>query len=150
MACVALPTCGLALAESERALPGLITRLEAELAEVGLAQAPITLRMTGCPNGCARPYLAEIGLVGTGPDAWNLYLGGAADGTRLNKLHRRSLSPDGIVETLAPLFRAYAAGRGTGKSFGDFVIRAGIVRATTAGNRFHADLAPELAEPGAG
>lgn len=144
MACVALPTCGLALAESERALPGLITRLEAELEGAGLAEAPITLRMTGCPNGCARPYLAEIGLVGTGPDAWNLYLGGAADGTRLNKLHRRSLSADGIVGTLAPLFRGYAAARLAGESFGDFAIRTGIVQATVAGNRFHADLAPEL------
>jgi sulfite reductase (NADPH) hemoprotein beta-component len=150
MACVALPSCGLALAESERALPALITRLEAELAETGLTDAPITLRMTGCPNGCARPYLAEIGLVGTGPDAYNLYLGGAADGTRLNKLYRRSLSPDGIVTALAPLFRAYAAERHAGESFADFTIRAGIVRATTAGNRFHADLAPAPAEPGAG
>jgi sulfite reductase (NADPH) hemoprotein beta-component len=143
MACVALPSCGLALAESERALPALITRLDAELAAAGLADAPITLRMTGCPNGCARPYLAEIGLVGTGPDAYNLYLGAAANGTRLNKLYRRSLSPDGIVAALAPLFRAYAAGRRRGEAFGDFVIRAGIVRETAAGNRFHADLAPE-------
>ncbi len=145
MACVALPTCGLALAESERALPGLVTLLEAEMAAAGLAEAPITLRMTGCPNGCARPYLAEIGLVGTGPDAYNLYLGAAADGTRLNKLYRRSLPASAVVEALRPLLRAYAEERHGAESFGDYVIRAGVVRATTSGNRFHSDLAPELA-----
>jgi sulfite reductase (NADPH) hemoprotein beta-component len=86
LACVALPTCGLALAESERYLPGLITRLEAELDVAGLAQDDITIRMTGCPNGCARPYLAEIALVGRTPGIYNLYIGSAFDGSRLNKL----------------------------------------------------------------
>jgi sulfite reductase (NADPH) hemoprotein beta-component len=145
MACVALPTCGLALAESERYLPTLIDALEDELASCGLRDDAITIRMTGCPNGCARPYLAEIGLVGTGPGTYNLYLGGAFDGTRLNKLYRRNLKHDGIVQALAPLFAAYAAEREDGERFADFVIRTDVIAATTAGNRFHSDLAPELA-----
>ncbi|HLY90157.1 MAG TPA: sulfite reductase, partial [Acetobacteraceae bacterium] len=144
LACVALPTCGLALAESERYLPDLITRLENELEQSGLAQDDITIRMTGCPNGCARPYLAEIGLVGRTPGIYNLYLGGAFNGTRMNKLYRRDVNGDAIVAALAPLFRGYATQREPAESFGDFVIRAGHVRPTTAGNRFHADLAPEL------
>ena len=146
LACVALPTCGLALAESERYLPGLITQLEEELEGVGLAQDDITIRMTGCPNGCARPYLAEIGLVGRTPGIYNLYLGGAFNGSRMNKLYRRDVGGDAIVAALSPLFREYAARRTDGERFGDYVIRAGHIRATTAGNRFHADLAPELAD----
>ena len=145
LACVALPTCGLALAESERYLPDLVTRLETELERCGLAQDDITIRMTGCPNGCARPYLAEIGLVGRGPGLYNLYLGGAFDGTRMNKLYRKESDGDAIVAALAPLFEAYAQGREPGEHFSDFVIRTGVVKPTTAGNRFHADLAPELA-----
>jgi len=143
MACVALPTCGLALAESERYLPDLVTALEAELARHGLAGDEISIRMTGCPNGCARPYLAEIGLVGRGPGTYNLYLGGAFDGTRLNKLYRKDVRHAEIIAALSPLFAAYAAGRERGEHFADFVIRAGIIRPTTAGNRFHADLAAE-------
>jgi sulfite reductase (NADPH) hemoprotein beta-component len=144
LACVALPTCGLALAESERYLPSLVKRLEDELEPLGLAQDEITIRMTGCPNGCARPYLSEIALVGRAPGLYNLYLGGAFDGTRLNKLYRRDVGDDAIVAALAPLFRAYAERRSDGERFGDYVIRAGHIRPTTAGNRFHADLAPDL------
>ena len=144
LACVALPTCGLALAESERYLPDLITRLEHEREQSGLTQDDITIRMTGCPNGCARPYLAEIGLVGRTPGIYNLYLGGAFNGTRMNKLYRRDVNGDAIVAALAPLFREYATQREPAETFGDFVIRAGHIRPTTAGNRFHADLAPEL------
>ncbi|MGA9866664.1 MAG: NADPH-dependent assimilatory sulfite reductase hemoprotein subunit [Acetobacteraceae bacterium] len=144
MACVALPTCGLALAESERYLPDLITALDAEIEQAGLSGDEITLRMTGCPNGCARPYLAEIGLVGTGPGAYNLYLGGAFDGTRLSKLYRKRIGHDEIVATLRPLFASYARERAPGERFSDYAIRVGIVAATTAGNRFHADLAPGL------
>jgi sulfite reductase (NADPH) hemoprotein beta-component len=144
LACVALPTCGLALAESERCLPDLITRLEDELERVGLAQDEISIRMTGCPNGCARPYLAEIGLVGRSPGTYNLYIGGAFDGTRLNKLYRRDVDGGAIVAALAPLFRDYAERRAPGERFGEFAIRAGHVRPTTSGNRFHADLSPEL------
>ncbi|MGH7104001.1 MAG: sulfite reductase, partial [Acetobacteraceae bacterium] len=145
MACVALPTCGLALAESERYLPSLLDVLEEIVSEAGLADEDITIRMTGCPNGCARPYLAEIGLVGTKPGIYNLYLGGAFDGTRLSKLYRRELPHDGILEALRPLLFAYAANRSSGEHFSDFVIRTGIIRPTTAGNRFHEDLSPELA-----
>jgi sulfite reductase (NADPH) hemoprotein beta-component len=145
MACVALPTCGLALAESERYLPSLISALEPELDRFGLSQDEIIIRMTGCPNGCARPYLAEIGVVGTGPGRYNLYLGGAFDGSRLSKLYRKDLDHDGIVGALSPLFGAYAAGRRPGERFSDFVIRAGIIRPTTSGSHFHDDLAPELA-----
>jgi sulfite reductase (NADPH) hemoprotein beta-component len=141
MACVALPTCGLALAESERTLPGLLTRLEVELARHGLSDEEITIRMTGCPNGCARPYLAEIGLVGRGPGTYHLYLGGAFDGTRMNKLYRRDLKEDGIVAALSPLFASYAAERREGETFADFTIRTGVVAPTTAGNRFHEDVA---------
>jgi sulfite reductase (NADPH) hemoprotein beta-component len=144
LACVALPTCGLALAESERYLPSLLTRLEDELERLGLAQDDITIRMTGCPNGCARPYLSEIALVGRAPGLYNLYLGGAFDGTRLNKLYRKDVDDDAIVEALAPLLREYAERRSDGERFGDYVIRAGHVRPTTAGNTFHADLAPDL------
>jgi len=145
MACVALPTCGLALAESERFLPTLISSLEETAAANGLAADEITIRMTGCPNGCARPYLAEIGLVGVRPGIYNLYLGGAFDGTRLGKLYRRELAHDGILSALAPLFSTYASSRMQNEHFGDFVIRTGVVRATTAGNRFHHDLSPDLA-----
>jgi sulfite reductase (NADPH) hemoprotein beta-component len=145
MACVALPTCGLALAESERYLPNLVTALEAELARHGLAKDEITIRMTGCPNGCARPYLAEIGLVGRTPGVYNLYLGGAFDGTRLNKLYRKDLRHAEIIAALAPLFDAYAVGRKPGERFSDFAIRTGVIAPTTAGNRFHEDLAPDLA-----
>jgi len=144
MACVALPTCGLALAEAERYLPDLVTALEAEVAAVGLAEDDITIRMTGCPNGCARPYLAEIGLVGRTPGVYNLYLGGAFDGTRLNKLYRRDVGHDAIVAALRPLFAAYAAGRAAGERFSDYVIRTGHIAATTAGARFHDDLPTNL------
>ncbi len=140
MACVALPTCGLALAESERYLPDLITALDDVLAEHGLQNEEITIRMTGCPNGCARPYLAEIGLVGTAPGRYNLYLGGAFDGTRLSKLYRSSIDHAGIVAALAPLFAAYASERVADERFGAFVIRKGVVRATLAGRTFHADV----------
>ena len=144
MACVALPTCGLALAESERFLPTLVDELDVVIERAGLREDEIVIRMTGCPNGCARPYLAEIGLVGRGPGVYNLYLGAAFDGTRLNKLYRRDLKAEEIVPVLEPLIRSYAKERRKGERFGDFVIRTGHVAATTAGNRFHADLAPEL------
>ncbi len=126
MACVALPTCGLALAESERYLPTLIDELESCLAGNGLAEDEITIRMTGCPNGCARPYIAEIGLVGTGPERYNLYLGAAFDGSRLGKLYARDVPASAIVATLDPLLSAYKAERGAGERFGDFLVRTGM------------------------
>jgi sulfite reductase (NADPH) hemoprotein beta-component len=139
MACVALPTCGLALAESERYLPSLVSALEEQLAAYGLAEDEIVIRMTGCPNGCARPYLAEIGLVGKGPGRYNLYLGAAFDGSRLGKLFVEDLDHEGIIATLDPLFSAYATERKTGERFSDFVIRAGFVAQTRNGADFHAD-----------
>ncbi len=138
MACVALPTCGLALAESERYLPDLMTALDERLAAHGLSADDIVIRMTGCPNGCARPYLAEIGLVGKGPGRYNLYLGAAFDGSRLNKLYAEDLDHAGIVSALDTVFAAYAARREKGERFGDFAIRAGFVAKTGNGADFHA------------
>jgi sulfite reductase (NADPH) hemoprotein beta-component len=143
MACVALPTCGLALAESERYLPSLVTALEERLAVHGLAEDDIVIRMTGCPNGCARPYLAEIGLVGKGPGRYNLYLGAAFDGSRLSKLYVEDLDHAGIIAKLDSLFAAYAAGRKPQERFGGFVIRAGFVAPTTNGADFHANTGPQ-------
>jgi sulfite reductase (NADPH) hemoprotein beta-component len=140
MACVALPTCGLALAESERFLPEVVTALEDVLDRAGLKDDDIVIRMTGCPNGCARPYLAEIGLVGRNPGLYNLYLGAAFDGTRLNKLYAEDIDKARMIALLEPILMRYAKEREEGERFGDFVIRAGYVRPTTAGNRFHADV----------
>jgi sulfite reductase (NADPH) hemoprotein beta-component len=139
MACVALPTCGLALAESERYLPDLITALERQVAAHGLADDDIVIRMTGCPNGCARPYLAEVGLVGKGPGRYNLYRGAAFDGARLSKLYAEDLDHEGIVAALDPVFAAYARERTPGERLGEFVIRAGLVARTGNGRDFHAD-----------
>jgi sulfite reductase (NADPH) hemoprotein beta-component len=139
MACVALPTCGLALAESERYLPDLLNALDERLAAHGLSADEIVIRMTGCPNGCARPYLAEIGLVGKGPGRYNLYLGAAFDGSRLSKLYAEDVDHAGIIAQLDPPFAAYAAERGLGEHFGDFVIRAGFVARTGNGRDFHAN-----------
>ena len=127
LACVALPTCALALAESERYLPSLITRLDALLAEHGLEKQPITVRMTGCPNGCARPYLAEIGFVGRNPGKYNLHLGGNAEGSRLNRILVEDADEETILKTLTPLFADYAKSRKAKEGFGDFVTRTKIV-----------------------
>lgn len=128
MACVAFPTCALAMAESERYLPSLLDLVEARLAAHGIGEAAITIRMTGCPNGCARPYLAEIGLVGKAPGRYNLHLGGAFDGTRLNRLYRENANEAEIIDALDPLFARYAAERHADETFGDFVIRVGLVQ----------------------
>ncbi len=127
MACVALPTCGLALAESERYLPSLITKLDALLAEHGLDKQPVTVRMTGCPNGCARPYISEIGFVGRNPGKYNLHLGGAADGSRLNRIFREDADEAEILTTLSPMFADYAKNRRAEEGFGDFVTRTKII-----------------------
>jgi sulfite reductase (NADPH) hemoprotein beta-component len=141
MACVALPTCGLALAESERYMPELLTALESELKGAGLREDEIVIRMTGCPNGCARPYLAEIAFVGRGPGTYNLYLGGSFNGDRLNKLYRPDIGHDAIVAVLGSLFREYGEKRQPDEYFGDYVIRAGHIAETTSGNTFHAEVA---------
>jgi len=123
LSCVALPTCGLALAESERALPELLSKLETVLEAAGLLDDAISIRITGCPNGCARPYLSEIGLVGRAPNKYALYIGAKYNGTRLNRLMAPSVSIDGAVEMLAPVIHRYAAEREQGEGFGDFCQR---------------------------
>jgi sulfite reductase (NADPH) hemoprotein beta-component len=140
IACVSLPTCGLALAESERYLPGLISDLEVILEEAGLQNDEIVIRSTGCPNGCGRPYLGEIGLVGKVPGKYNLYLGAGFDGERLNKRYRTSITHQEIIDTLKPILLSYAKEREEGERFGDFCIRKEYVKATTAGNNFHANI----------
>ena len=132
MACVALPTCGLALAESQRYLPTLVTALDDVLEDAGLREDAIVIRMTGCPNGCARPYLGEIGLVGRAPGIYNLYLGAGHCGERLNKLYKEAVNHDQIIEELSPIIRRYAKERRDGERFGDFTCRAGYVEAQTS------------------
>jgi len=127
MACVALPTCGLAMAESERYLPGLLTRLEALMESAGIGDVPIVIRMTGCPNGCARPYLAEIGFTGRAPGKYNVYLGGAFDGSRLNQLYLENVGEERILAELSGILARFASEREPGETFGDFVFRGGYV-----------------------
>jgi sulfite reductase (ferredoxin) len=124
MACPALPTCGLALAESERALPSIVSQIDAVLARLDVAHEPVTIRMTGCPNGCARPFLGEIGIVGVSADRYALYLGGNAASTRLNRLYREGVRAAEIADVLTPLFARWAAERVAGEEFGDFCVRA--------------------------
>ncbi|RMF43400.1 MAG: NADPH-dependent assimilatory sulfite reductase hemoprotein subunit [Planctomycetota bacterium] len=125
MACVALPTCGLAVTESERVLPSLIDQLEAELAKLGLSKEAFTLRMTGCPNGCARPYNADIGLVGKTKGKYTVFLGGQLLGKRLNKIYKDLVPLEEIVPTLVPVFMAFKHHRQEGETFGDFCDRVG-------------------------
>jgi sulfite reductase (NADPH) hemoprotein beta-component len=138
MACVGFPTCGLAMAESERYLPDLVDRLDAELAGQGLTDVPITTRMTGCANGCARPYIAEIGLVGKGPGRYSLFLGAGFAGQRLGAPYLDNANEAEIVDALRPLFARYAAEREPREHFGDFLVRAGVVPAIIAGSQVHA------------
>ena len=127
IACVALPTCGLAMAESERYLPQLLPKLEASLDRHGLIDAPILLRLSGCPNGCSRPYLGEIALVGRAPGRYDLRLGADFRGQRLNQLYRENVDEAALIEVLDQLFARYAGERETGEHFGDFLLRAGIL-----------------------
>jgi len=137
IACAALPFCGLAFAEAERYLPFLITKIDKILELEGIQHIPISIRMTGCPNGCGRPFLSEIGLVGKAPGKYNLYLGAGFTGDRLNKLYKEMLSEDQILEALAPIFHDFALHKLDEEHFGDFVIRKEYVKATTAGLNFH-------------
>ena len=123
LSCVALPTCGLALAESERALPEFLERFETILEQLGLKHDAISLRITGCPNGCARPYLAEIGFVGRAPGKYALYLGASYQGTRLNRLFAPSVTLDDAVGLLAPVLKRYALERQDNERFGDWCDR---------------------------
>jgi len=127
VACVALPTCALAMAEAERYLPTFLAVMEPLLVKHGLRDTPILLRISGCPNGCSRPYLAEIALIGRAPGRYNLLLGGDHRGMRMNTLYRDNVSEAQIVEALDPLFARYASERHAGEHFGDFLHRAGIV-----------------------
>ncbi|MDR4432985.1 assimilatory sulfite reductase (NADPH) hemoprotein subunit [Bacillus tequilensis] len=137
MACVALPTCGLAMAEAERYLPTLLDKIEEIIDENGLREQEITIRMTGCPNGCARHALGEIGFIGKAPGKYNMYLGAAFDGSRLSKMYRENIGEAEILSELRVLLSRYAKEREEGEHFGDFVIRAGIMKATTDGTNFH-------------
>jgi sulfite reductase (NADPH) hemoprotein beta-component len=128
LACVALPTCPLAMAEAERYLPDLLSKLERLAQDHGLDDQPLVVRMTGCPNGCARPYLAEVGLVGKAPGRYNLMLGGNGVGTRLTRLYRENLDEAGILAEMDRLLGQFAAQRQCGEGFGDFLVRAGLVR----------------------
>jgi len=137
MACVAFPTCGLAMAESERYLPSLLDKLDVIIRQAGLEHDPILIRMTGCPNGCARSSLAEIGFIGKAPGKYNLYLGAGFYGQRLNKLYRENINEEQILAELTPIIERYAQEREAGERFGDFVIKAGYVKAVLAGKDFH-------------
>jgi len=127
LACVALPTCGLAMAEAERYLPDFLPKLEAQLARHGLTDAPIGLRLSGCPNGCSRPYLGEIALVGRAPGRYDLRIGADFRGQRLNRLHRQNIDEATLIETLDPLFARYAGERTTDENFGDFLLRSDLL-----------------------
>lgn len=126
MACPALPTCGLALSESERALPGMLQDVQLELDQLGLSDEPIFLRTSGCPNGCSRPYTAEIGIVGQSVNLYSLYLGGSHLGTRLSDLYAHQIPGEQLAGTLRPLLNEWKANRAHGESFGDYCQRTGV------------------------
>ncbi len=142
MACPSMPTCGLGLAESERYLPGLLEKIEGLLAELGLADEEIIIRMTGCPNGCARPYMAEIGFVGKAPNKYNIYLGGNAGTTRLNREYRTSVKSDDILNELRPPLTRWKNERLPGERFGDFCSRIVLPEQIKAGAAGDAAPAP--------
>lgn len=127
MACVALPTCSLAMAEAERYLPAFTGKVEKLLHRHGLGDLPLTMRISGCPNGCSRPYVAEIALVGKGPGHYNLMLGGDTAGGRLNRLYKENINEAEILFALDELFARYAHDRQHGESFGDYVARSQVV-----------------------
>lgn len=137
IACVSLPTCGLAMAEAERYLPSLITKIEEILDESGLHEQEINIRMSGCPNGCSRAAIGEIGFIGKGPGKYNMYLGAAFNGSRLNKIYKENVDEATILQELRTIIPHYAKERLEGEHFGDFVIRANYVEATTDGTNFH-------------
>jgi sulfite reductase (ferredoxin) len=126
MACPALPTCGLALAEAERVLPGVVQQIEADLATLGMANEPLSVRMTGCPNGCARPYMGDIGIVGRTKDIYNIYIGGDWANTRLNTLYASSVHLKDLAATLYPLLVLWRDERQPQETFGDFCYRIGV------------------------
>lgn len=137
MACVALPTCSLAMAEAERYLPTLLGKIEQLQIKHGIQDRAIITRMTGCPNGCARPYMAELGFVGKGPGKYNMYLGGEFTGTRLNRMYKENIDEGTILQELDGIFEQYAQLSQAGEWFGDFVIRQGYVDAVSHGSQVH-------------
>ncbi|GAF20647.1 LOW QUALITY PROTEIN: sulfite reductase [Bacillus sp. JCM 19047] len=137
MACVAFPTCGLAMAESERYLPSLVTKLEYVLDDAGLKDEDITIRMAGCPNGCSRAAIAEIGFIGKAPGKYNLYLGAGFAGERLSKMYKENIGEVEILDTLSPIIHDYSKRRTENERFGDFVIRSGYIKKTESGTDFH-------------
>ncbi len=137
LACVSFPTCGLAMAEAERYLPDLLTKIENLMEKHNISDQPINIRMTGCPNGCARPFLGEIAFIGKAPGKYNLYLGASHKGDRLNKLYLENINETQILDALDPLFEDYASTRETGEYFGDFVIRKDHIKAVTNGLDFY-------------
>jgi sulfite reductase (ferredoxin) len=132
MACVALPTCGLAVAESERVLPEVVAQFERLFEELGIEDAGITLRMTGCPNGCARPYNANIAFVGRTLGKYDVFLGGSDVGTALNERFQEVVPLDNLVDAVRPVLEAYAKEREPGEPFGDFCRRVGLHRFRSA------------------
>ncbi len=134
MACPSLPTCGLGLAESERALPGMVERLAKVLAEVGLPNEEIIIRSTGCPNGCARPYMAEIAFVGKAPGRYQVWLGGDVSGTRLNKVWKDVIKEPELENEFRPVFTRFAKERHAGERFGDWCQRVFLKEQTAATN----------------
>jgi sulfite reductase (NADPH) hemoprotein beta-component len=137
MACVAFPTCGLAMAEAERYLPEFIEKLEGLVEQAGIPDQLINIRMTGCPNGCGRPYLGEIGLTGKALGKYNLYLGADFSGQRLNRLYLENVDEQTILDTLKPMIDQFAGEREQGESFGDFLVRQGIVEAERNPDMMH-------------
>ncbi len=137
MACVAFPTCGQAMAEAERFLPSLIDKLDTALNQHGLSDEAVTLRMTGCANGCARPYIAEIGLVGKAPGRYSAYLGAGFGGDRLSAPFLDNANEEEVLTALNPLFASFAADRHEAEHFGDFLVRTQVVREITAGRHIH-------------
>jgi sulfite reductase (NADPH) hemoprotein beta-component len=125
------------MAESERYLPSLLEKLDAELARFGLQDDAITIRMTGCANGCARPYIAEIGLVGKAPGRYSLFLGASFAGDRLGSKYLDNANEEQILAALSPLLQRYAVDRRRGEHFGDFLLRQAVVAEVTAGRNIH-------------
>ncbi|MCS7009682.1 MAG: hypothetical protein NZL93_07070, partial [Chthoniobacterales bacterium] len=139
-ACVALPTCGLALAESERVFTGLMEKIDAVLRELGLEKEPILIRMSGCPNGCPRPYNADIGFVGRAPGKYAVYMGGSIHGDRLAGLLEKTVNFEQIVETIRPYLERFAKERKDGESFSEFYRRTWEVGESPSSEQFHVEL----------
>lgn len=129
MACPALPTCGLAVAEAERAMPEILSAVERELADLGLVDEPISIRATGCPNGCARPRMGDIGIIGRSLDSYDIYVGGDLANTRLNRLYAQGVKRDALVASLRPAFEHWKRERHAGEPFGEFMHRIGVLAA---------------------